>query len=225
MSDFFELPPPVPESVEDDEADFDLPPWLGPPLGALPGVVALELVLARSERAAVCITRLEAYSTGFGFEILAFVAPGQKLDLDPMLVGARRHAALRFREGELPPEVMRIGVQFADGSKATNLDGLAGVDERPAAPVMTEGGGGGGSGSWRQSEWVWPLPPPGPVSFVCEWPAAQIPLTRSEVDAQIVIDAAARLQVVFTASGRATGAWGSSRHRVVARKPGPNWSG
>ena len=29
---------------------------------------------------------------------------------------------------------------------------------------------------------MWPLPPIGPLFFVCEWPAAGIPLTRVEVD-------------------------------------------
>ena len=63
---------------------------------------------------------------------------------------------------------------------------------------MHPGGGGGGGGSWRQTQWVWPLPPPGPVVLVCEWPAMNIPLTRSELDAQTILDAAARAQVVFS---------------------------
>ena len=60
------------------------------------------------------------------------------------------------------------------------------------------GGGGGGGGSWRQSQWVWPLPPPGAVTLVCEWPAMDIPLTRRELDAQTILDAAKRAQVIFS---------------------------
>jgi hypothetical protein len=32
---------------------------------------------------------------------------------------------------------------------------------------------------------------------VCEWPAAEIPLTRHEVEAQAILDAAARATIIF----------------------------
>ena len=44
---------------------------------------------------------------------------------------------------------------------------------------------------------MWPLPPPGPLTLVCEWPAMQLPLTCSELDAQTILDAADRAQVIF----------------------------
>jgi hypothetical protein len=34
--------------------------------------------------------------------------------------------------------------------------------------------------------------------LVCEWPAMGIPLTRSELDAQPILDAATRAQVIFS---------------------------
>jgi hypothetical protein len=37
----------------------------------------------------------------------------------------------------------------------------------------------------------------GPLSLVCEWPAAGIALTRVEIDAQTILDAADRAQVLF----------------------------
>jgi hypothetical protein len=40
--------------------------------------------------------------------------------------------------------------------------------------------------------WVWPLPPPGPVEFVCEWPLHGIAESRGALDAQLIVDAAAR---------------------------------
>ena len=43
-----------------------------------------------------------------------------------------------------------------------------------------------------------PLPPAGKLAFVCEWPAAGIPLTRHEIDAQIILDAASHAQQLFT---------------------------
>jgi hypothetical protein len=35
------------------------------------------------------------------------------------------------------------------------------------------------------------------MSFVCEWPAAGIELTRHEIDAQNILDAAGRAQTLF----------------------------
>ena len=58
-------------------------------------------------------------------------------------------------------------------------------------------GGGGGAGRWHQGFWMWPLPPIGPLFFVCEWPAAEIPLTRVEVDSQPLRDAAGRSRELF----------------------------
>jgi hypothetical protein len=193
VSEFFEPPPVSPEPA----VDVRQPPWFGAPRGVLPGVIPLELVLARSEKAAVCITRLAAYPTGFEFDVLALAAPGHaELDLDPMLFGPYHHRARR-PGGELPPELLRVGVRFADGTKATNTGGVGYDQDPPPGPVMFSGGGGGGGGQWRQTEWVWPLPPSGPLTFVCEWPAAQIPLTRTDLDAQAVLDAAARAEIIF----------------------------
>lgn len=155
------------------------------------------MVIAQTEEVAVCVSRLAGYPTGFEFELRTLAAPGHEdLELDPIMFGPHRHGR-RGREQELEDDVLRFGVQFADGSKATNVAGFHSPEDPPDAPVMHSGGGGGGGGDWRQTEWVWPLPPPGPLSFVCEWPAAEIPLTRAELDARIVIDAAARAQVIF----------------------------
>jgi hypothetical protein len=201
VSDFFEPPPPPPRR---EPRERMLPPWLGPPNGTVPGVVALEIPLVRTERFAIFITRLDAYPEGFGFDVFALAAPGQDEEglPDPMLFGPGPHR-LRHGRGEIPDDVLRIGVQFSDGRKATNTAGFprgsADFENPPEGPVLHSGGGGGGGGSWHQSEWVWPLPPPGPLAFVCQWPAASIPLTRHEIDAQVILDAAARAQVVFPA--------------------------
>lgn len=95
--------------------------------------------------------------------------------------------------------MLRLGIQFAEGSKVTNTRGLHHHRHAPEQPVMfVGGGGGGGGGHWRQSQWVWPLPPPGPMTFACEWPAMDIPLTFYELDAQPILDAAGRAQIIFS---------------------------
>jgi hypothetical protein len=222
VNDFFE-PPPVPPASEEPEPP-PTPPWFGAPRGMLPGVVALELVLARTERAAVCVSRIDAYPTGFEFVLRAVAAPGQRDDmLDPMLFGPARHRA-RGRGGTgLPDDMLRIGVEFADGAKATNTGGYHTGENAPRGPVMHDGGGGGGGREWHQDEWVWPLPPAGPLAFVCEWPAAEIPLSRTEIDAQTILDAAARARPVFPGPGgqRADATWSSG---IVGTKQEPSTS-
>lgn len=209
MTDFFEPPPPPPPEPELHRQ----PDWFGPPEGTLPGVIPLELVLARSDRAAVCITRLEGYPTGFAFELLVMMARRDGADdlLDPLMFRMHHHAR---GAGGMPDEMLRVGVQFADGGKATNTSGFHHEPEPPRGPVLHPAGGGGGGGSWHQSEWVWPLPPPGPLAFVCEWPAAGIPLTRHEIDAQVILDAASRATVIFP-DERAPG--GPSLAHIAAR--------
>jgi hypothetical protein len=187
MGAFFESPPPPPRP---EPERIDVPEWFGPPRGTLPGALALDLVLARTDRVAVCITRIGAYPTGFEFDLRTFAAVVDE-ELDPLLFeGRRRH------RGGLPPEMLRVGVQFADGRKATNVSEDYG-GERPDGPVLNSHGGGGGGGDWHQTMWVWPLPPAGPLVFACEWPQVGIALTRHELDAQVVRDAAGRAQALF----------------------------
>lgn len=66
--------------------------------------------------------------------------------------------------------------------------------ERPSACVQRAGGGGQ---RYSQSFWLWPLPPGGPFSFVCEWPALDIGLTRVEVDSALFREAAARTRTLW----------------------------
>jgi hypothetical protein len=202
MSDDFFEPPPPPEPVQEPEPR-SLPPWVSAPRGTLPGVIALALVLARNDQVAVCVTHLGAYGTGFEFELHTMATPDHdELDIDPLLFGPHRHRRRRpGTEPGLPDDMLRFGLQFSDGGKVTNVNEHHHLDEPPTGPVMHQGGGSGGGGDWRQNYWVWPLPPPGPLLFVCEWPAMGIALSRAEIDAQLVIDAASRAQVLFPDAG------------------------
>jgi hypothetical protein len=212
MSDFFGPPPEPPREPPRPPR----PPWHGPPDGTLPGIVPLEVVLARSNAAAVCLSRVAAYPTGFTFDLLVLADPDGDVDLDPLLFGRPG----RRRVG--PDEPLRLGVQFADGARATNVGGAprAAFGERPSGPLLLARGGGGGGTTWHQTQWVWPLPPPGPLAFVCEWPAGGIELSRHEIDAQQVLDAARRALVIFAdAPGEGGGSVVSSAVFAAAREP------
>ena len=198
MSDFFQFP--EPEAEPPRQPRPALPPWLQPPSGVLPGAVPLELLLVRTSRAAVAVTKIGAYPEGFDFEVLVLVNDGED-ELDPNVIGHPYRPGRGHRDEQR--EMLRFGIEFADGSRATNLPGgrlpgrLPDHDAPPRGPVMQQRGGGGGGGEWRQGFWVWPLPPAGPLAFACQWPAAGIEFTRVEVEAQLIIAAAARAQQIF----------------------------
>lgn len=200
MGDFFEFPEPEPEPER--RQIRAQPPWISAPRGVVPGTVPLDLVLARNDRAAVAVTHLGAYPTGFRFDLTVLAADEEDDELDPMIMGPMRRPGMR-RRVEARDEMLRFGIQFADGAKATNVAGRPDwqSDEPPAGPVLRTGGGGGGGGEWTQHMWVWPLPPAGPLAFVCEWPAAGLELTRVEVEAQLFIDAASRAHQLFERRG------------------------
>jgi len=201
VSGFFDPPP---DRSRERQPSPPAPEWSGPPEGALPGVVAIELVLARNERAAVYVGRCAAYPAGFEFEVrVVVVAAG----LDPSLNGPY---ARRGGDGNNYDEMLRFGIEFADGGRATNVRHQTPRDDGPVAPYMRGMGGRGSPTSWNQGFWVWPLPPPGALAFVCEWPAADIAHTRVEIDAQAVIDAAGRATVVFPGQPEPERGWTSS---------------
>lgn len=210
MDDEFFPPPPAPRGPERQPPS---PEWLGPPYGVLPGAVALEVVLAQNEQAAVYLGRCAAYPAGLDFE-LHVVASASAGDLDPSLNGIyQRHGG-----GTNYEQMLRFGIAFADGRKASNVGGLTRPGEEPKGPVLWGMGGGGGGGRWHQDFWMWPLPPEGPLSFVCEWPAAGIALTRVDVDSQPLRDAAARARALFPnqASGVRSGTWSRSAMTALA---------
>jgi hypothetical protein len=211
---FFEPSP----SVWPDQAEpVSPPPWTGRPQGPPLGAAVSELLLARSKRAAVYVDYVDAYPEGFELEIRASASVAYH-ELAREGGGSGPDAFGRHwpmageRRAVLPPELLRIGVQFGDGRTATNIGG----HDRPVGgPVIVALGGGGGGGRtgesyFHQGYWISPLPPPGPVSLVCEWPTVEIPVARQEIDAQLILDAADRARAMF----------GDGRH---VRRDGRDW--
>ena len=145
MSGFFEPPPsPWPERAE----PVNPPPWTGRPQGPPPGAAVSELLLARSEQAAVYVEYVDAYPEGFELGIhastsVAYHALGRDGDRSAPDVFGRHWLTAGERRDVLPPELLRIGVQFADGRTATNIGG----HDRPVGgPVMWPL-------SWRAQRW------------------------------------------------------------------------
>jgi len=149
-------------------------PW-DPPAAELGKVGASALLLARTEVVAVAVMSISAFREGFELWIEARF----------------RHRGLALQH-TADEESLHVGVQFADGRKVANVGSVP----DPAGSVtagLTLSPRSFGGGHWQKNRtyWVSPLPPPGPLAFVCEWAAFGIPESRVEVDAQLILDAAA----------------------------------
>lgn len=93
----------------------------------------------------------------------------------------------------LPDSLLRLGVEFPDGSKATTLeDPRMRPGKEPDGPLFFVCKGGGSPGMWNWNLWMWPLPPAGPLNIVAVWPVHGIDLTRIEVDGSQLVEAAGR---------------------------------
>lgn len=182
---FFEPPPPPPEPPERHRQ----PAWVGPPENELGVAVPVRELLARTDDLAIALLGVVAYSNGLQLQV-ELRRRTEPEDVDVMHLHMRRRHA---RGGELAPEVLRFGVQLADGRKATNLDARPwGADEEPTGPLLMERGGGGGGRSWSFGYWLWPLPPAGTLTIAVEWPALGVALTTRDLDTRPLLDAAAR---------------------------------
>ncbi|MHB1569983.1 MAG: hypothetical protein ACYC0H_12375 [Solirubrobacteraceae bacterium] len=162
-----------------------------------------DLPLARSDRAEVYVDYLDAYPEGFELEIRAscsvayheLAREGDESGPDPF---GRHWPMVGEQRDVLPPQLLRVGVQFADGRAATSIGG----HDRPlGGPVMDAlrggGRGRGGESHFHQGYWISPLPPPGPLAVFCEWPAVEIPVVRQEIDARLILDAADTARAMF----------------------------
>jgi hypothetical protein len=187
--------------LPEPEVEYRRPAWIEPPADVVPGIVPVELVLARTPQRAIGLTGIRAYPVGFGCTLhlrLREVVPGEQSTFGAFnMFGDGVDPS-----GEFAAYYLRFGVGFADGRKATNLNQRWDLDEGPAPDppalrlVRWEGYD---LLSWEVDVWVWGLPPPGPLAFVCHWLAGQIPTSGVEIDARLVLDAARRAVPVWPA--------------------------
>jgi hypothetical protein len=161
------------------------PPWLRPPANVVPVDVPLGLVVARTEAAVIAIPAVQVYPIGLNVSLMVRIR-----DQPDARVGVH-HTQYAF--DPTSDDFVRLGVQFGDGGKATNLRRpRARSDQPPAGPLLTPCGGSGSAGAWDTYYWLWPLPSPGRLLIVVEWPAQQISETAVEVAADPILEAAGR---------------------------------
>jgi hypothetical protein len=186
---------------EPDE-EQEQPVWLGPPEDELGVATPLNVVVGRSEQAAVALTQSTSFRTGL---TLSFVA--QARDLDRRTTQTLFHEQHPFGTGEedLPDAFLRLGVELPGGTKASNIGGRHpfGKDDLDA-PVFVHRGGSSGHGrrdrvTMSHDYWLWPLPQPGAIRVSCEWPLVGISFSTIEIDATVLVDAATRVLPLWPA--------------------------
>ena len=189
-------------------------PWDGPANNVLGIVVPLNMVLVQSDRAAVTLGSITAYPDGFEFDYLI------RSTAEELGRSLAEHLHHRRAGPDLPDDLFRFGLEFADGTRVTSIESRLPFSGEPGAgPAMVPRGGGGSFERWLGNWWVTPLPPPGPLAFVCEWPAAGIALTRVEIDASAVLDAAVHAVTLWESdTSHGTGRAGYSVSQIVSAR-------
>ena len=185
--------PPTPEQIHQ---------WhrrMSPPGNDFPAGVGLTVLLGRTDEAAVGLTQIEAYSTGFRFTLAVRLR-----QVRPELVGGRLHMVMssHVHPGmEIPLEDrLLLGLEYPDGHRTSSLQDVRMLGPGAAADdqlVLVQQGGGGGELNVDQTYWVAPLPPEGPVTFVLAWPTFGIPESRVVLDSAAIRAAADRSQLLW----------------------------
>jgi len=209
---FFEPPPPPPKPPE----EFRQPAWIGPPGNELGIGIPLNAIVARNARAIIAVLGCTVFSNGIVLDLTLRTRPGS--------ISARElremHGSPFYFHGprdpgeELPPNLVRIGVLFADGRKASSLDDRHAFlsQDEPGGPILTPRGGGGGDGVWNVDYWLWPLPPAGPLTIVAAWPGFEIEETRIELDATPIVEAAKKVLTLWPDGGPSGGGGFTTQH-------------
>jgi hypothetical protein len=201
---FFEPPPARPEPV--DPGRFDLPPWAVPPALELGAVVGLERVVARSANVVIVLPTIRAFRTGCRFDVEVVGRQGTLLADEwwTLLMSGPTLPRESREGGRLSDKLLRLGVRYASGAKATTLEpdkaARSQPAEPPAGPVLSWVPGGSGGGRHAGGDymfhhfglWLWPLPSPERIDFAVEWPFGGIDLTMIDIDGAAIVSAAER---------------------------------
>jgi hypothetical protein len=182
-----------------------LPAWYAPPADEMGGVVVSGLVLARTPNIAVTLPTIQAFEIGCLMNVDIVMRPHTLSadDFQALQLSVYPHMVARVGAGRLPDDLLRFGVRFADGTKATTVGQRFDIDripqDPPSAPRLSWlfGGVSMRSGDKDLSAitmglWLWPLPPPETFELAVEWPAGGIELGIVTLDGAVIGSAAQR---------------------------------
>ncbi len=199
---FFE---PLPAGVETLLAELpESPPWSGPPVLEAGAVLAVDHTVARSANVVLRLPTIRAFRAGCLLDVDVVTRQGELSDDDWWLLRFSAYGFDRLRGGvPLPSRLLRLGVRYSDGRKATTLESQVvrrkrSADQPPTGPLLSLWPGSSGMHGRpdvafrRFSLWLWPLPPAEAFEFAAEWPAGRIELTIAELDGAAIVAAASR---------------------------------
>lgn len=196
---FFE---PLPAGEETVAAGLpEPPPWSGPSALETGAVLAVKQTLAHSANMVLRLPVIRAFHAGCMFDVEVVSRQGSLSEDDWWDLHTSAYGGFhRLRGGvPLPRRLLRLGVRYADGRKATTLESRVrrrnASDEPPAGPLLSLTPGSSGMhgrevGFSGFGLWLWPLPPVEVFEFAVEWPFGGIELTISELDGAAIVAAA-----------------------------------
>jgi hypothetical protein len=168
---------------------------MAPPKNELPAGVGVSALLGLTADAAVGITQVAAFSTGFRFTLavrLRQPLPELARGGLHMLVGSHGHPDIEIAVERR----LLLGLEYPDGRRGSTVEDIRwqgpGATPETDQLVIVHQGGGGGDTSVDQDYWVSPLPPDGPITVVLAWPAFGLPESRTELDGTAIREAATR---------------------------------
>lgn len=203
---FFE---PLPAGEETVAAGLpESPPWSGPSALETGAVLAVEQTVARSPNVVLRLPTIRAFRTGCMLDVEVVSRQGGLPEDDWWDLHISAFGGFhRVRGGApLPRRLLRLGVRYADGRKATTLESRVvrrrqPRDEPPAGPLLSLWPGSSGTrgregtgliGFSGFGLWLWPLPPAEAFELAVEWPIGGIELTIAELNGAAIVAAASR---------------------------------
>jgi hypothetical protein len=199
---FFEPPPAQEESTRPSKPG--LPAWSAPPAEEMCAVMVSGLTLARTPNVAITLPTIQAFSTGCLINV-DIVTRRQTLspdDFQALQLSVFPHMITAVRSDRpLPDQLLRFGVRFANGAKATTvgqrLDRTQLPQDPPPGPQlsllfpgMSMRSGDEDAGVMTIGLWLWPSPPRESFELAVEWPIGGIELSIVELDGAAIAAAA-----------------------------------
>jgi hypothetical protein len=178
-------------------------PWSGPPPLETGAVLAVERMVARSANVVMRVPVIRSFRTGCMIDVEVVSRQGTLSDDDWWDLHLSVHRGLFVSPGgnQLPDKLLRLGVRYADGTKATTIEQhrrqTPAPADPPTGPLLSWSPGSSGMhgrelGFSGFGLWLWPLPPAETFEFAVEWPSGGIELTIAELDGAAIVAAAGR---------------------------------
>lgn len=183
--------------------DEDVQRRMNRPENEIPTALPMNRVLVRTPDLAVALLGLRAYTTGVAFELVA-----RARGLEDPDAGNRLSSVFWERRPDTPRFL--LGVEFADGRRASNLVRPRNSDDL----LLHSGAGSGGDTSVDQEWWLSPLPPDGPLRVVLRCPEIGIEETVVGLDGTAIRRAGESAVVLWP--------WEPPRHQEPAEPTPPD---